>query len=85
MSLATIKQMEKTRKAIADQTLKDTQSKVIELTNSTEIWKSRSKALDVEITILRVQIQKLLSKAELDNKLINKLKVNLLQISIIFK
>lgn len=67
--------MEKTYKAIADQALKDSQTKVSELTRSIEIWKTRSKALDVEITILRVQIQKLLSKNELDNNLINKLKV----------
>lgn len=65
--------MEKTQKA--HEALKDTQSKVLGLTKSVEIWKSRSKALDVEITILRVKIQKLLSKIEVDNKLINKLKV----------
>jgi len=40
-----------------------------------EIWKRRSKALDVEITVLRVQIQKLLSKSEFDNQLIEQLKV----------
>lgn len=40
-----------------------------------EIWKRRSKALDVEITVLRVQIQKLLSKSEFDNQLIDQLKV----------
>lgn len=67
--------MEKAQKAIADQALKDTQKKVSELTSSLEIWKSRSKALDVEITVLRVQIQKLLSKSELDNQIIDKLKV----------
>lgn len=42
-----------------------------------EIWKRRSKALDVEITVLRVQIQKLLSKSEFDNQLIDQLKVSL--------
>lgn len=67
--------MEKAQKAIADQALKDTQKKVSELTSSLEIWKSRSKALDVEITVLRVQIQKLLSKSELENQIIDKLKV----------
>jgi len=67
--------LEKAHKAISDQVLKDAQSKVIELTKSVEIWKSRSKALDVEITVLRIQIEKLLSKSESDNQLINQLKV----------
>lgn len=67
--------MEKINKIITDQTLKDVQSKVTKLTRSLEIWKNRSKALDVEITALRVQIQKLLSKSEIDNQLIDKLKV----------
>jgi len=67
--------MEKARKAINDQILKDTQLKVSELTKSEEIWKIRSKALDVEMTALRVQIQKLLSKSEYDNQLIDQLKV----------
>lgn len=80
--------MEKVRKAITDQALKDSHSKVNELTRSLEIWKSRSKALDVEITVLRVQIQKLLSKSESDNELIDKLKViinlNILQIILFY-
>jgi len=67
--------MEKAHKAISDQILKDTQSKVSELTKSVEIWKRRSKALDVEITVLRVHIQKLLSKSEHDVQLIDQLKV----------
>ncbi|XP_026817194.1 DNA repair protein RAD50-like [Rhopalosiphum maidis] len=71
------RKMEKAHKAISDQVLKDAQSKVSELTKSVEIWKSRSKALDVEITVLRIQIQKLLSKSESDNQLINQLKAEL--------
>lgn len=67
--------MEKAHRAISDQTLRDTQSKVSELTKSVEIWKRRSKALDVEITVLRVDIQKLLSKSELNNQIIDQLKV----------
>lgn len=67
--------MEKARKAITDQALKDSQAKINELTKSLEISKNRSKALDVEITVLRVQIQKLLSKSESDNQIIEKLKV----------
>lgn len=67
--------MEKEHKAIVDQILKDSQKTVSELTSSLEIWKSRSKALDVEISVLRVQVQKLLSKSELDNQIIDKLKV----------
>lgn len=67
--------MEKARKATNDQILKDTKLKVSELAKSEEIWKRRSKALDIEITVLRVQIQKLLSKSELDNQLIDQLKV----------
>jgi len=67
--------MEKARKAINDQILKDTQLKVNDLAKSVEIWKRRSKALDVEITVLRVQIQKLSSKSEFDNQLIDQLKV----------
>jgi len=73
--LVSMRQMEKTRRAITDQTLKDVQFNVSKLTKSLEIWKNRSKALDVEITALRVQIQKLLSKSEVDNQLIDKLKV----------
>lgn len=76
--------MEKVRKAITDQTLNDANSKISELTRSLEVWKSRSKALDVEITVLRVQIQKLLSKSNDDNETIDKLKViinqNIIQI-----
>lgn len=71
------RKIEKARKAINDQILKDTQSKVSELAKSVEIWKRRSKALDVEITVLRVQIQKLLSKSEFDNQLIDQLKADL--------
>jgi len=67
--------MEKARKAINDQILKDTQLKVSELAKSEEIWKRRSKALDVEMTVLRVQVQKLISKSEFDNQLIDQLKV----------
>jgi len=67
--------MEKANTAINDRILKDTQSKVSELTKSVEIWKGRSKALDVEITALRVQVQKLLSKSEFDHEVIDKLKV----------
>jgi len=67
--------MEKARKAINDQILKDTQLKVCELAKSEEIWKRRSKALDVEMTVLRVQVQKLISKSEFDNQLIDQLKV----------
>jgi len=67
--------MEKKRKSITDQTLKDVQSKVSKLTRLLEISKNRNKALVVEITALRVQIQKLLSKSEIDNQLIDKLKV----------
>ncbi|XP_050057264.1 uncharacterized protein LOC126550213 isoform X2 [Aphis gossypii] len=71
------KKLEKARKAINEQVLKDTQLKVTELTTSVEIWKRRSKALDVEITVLRIQIQKLLSKSESDNQLIDQLKAEL--------
>lgn len=67
--------MEKSRKEVTDKALKDTQSKVNELTKSLDVWKSRSKAMDVEMTVLRVQIQKLMSKAEFDNKIIEQLKV----------
>jgi len=75
MFLVNSRKLEKARKAIGEQVLKDTQLKVTELTTSVEIWKRRSKALDVEITVLRVQIQKLLSKSESDNQLIDQLKV----------
>ncbi|CAH1722569.1 unnamed protein product [Aphis gossypii] len=71
------KKLEKARKAINEQVLKDTQLKVTELTTSVEIWKRRSKALDVEITVLRIQIQKLLSKSESDNQLIDQLNAEL--------
>ncbi|CAH1722633.1 unnamed protein product [Aphis gossypii] len=71
------KKLEKARKAINEQVLKDTQLKVTKLTTSVEIWKRRSKALDVEITVLRIQIQKLLSKSESDNQLIDQLKAEL--------
>ncbi|XP_060869904.1 kinesin-related protein 4 [Metopolophium dirhodum] len=76
-STVNTKKMEKARKAINDQILKDTQLKVSELAKSEEIWKRRSKALDVEMTVLRVQIQKLLSKSEFDNQLIDQLKAEL--------
>lgn len=55
--------------------LRNSQSKIADLTKSLEVWKSRSKALDVEITALRVRIQKLLAKSEADEQLISKLKV----------
>ncbi|XP_025207166.1 uncharacterized protein LOC112602990 [Melanaphis sacchari] len=71
------RKLEKARKATSDQVLKDAQSKVSELTKSVDIWKSRSKGLDVEITVLRIQIQKLLSKSESDNQLIDQLKAEL--------
>jgi len=71
----TIRKIEKERKANIDQALKTAQSKVGELTKSLEFWKSRSKALDVEITVLRVQMQKILSKSKNETQLIDKLKV----------
>lgn len=77
MSLVIIRQMVKARKEITEKALKDSQSKVNELTKSLDVWKNRSKALDVEITVLRVQIQKLLSKAEFDNRIIEQLKVKI--------
>lgn len=49
-----------------------------DLTKSLEVWKNRSKALDVEITALRVHIQKLISKSENDKQLIANLKVKYL-------
>lgn len=67
--------MEKERQMITDQTLRDTQCKVSELTRSLKFWKSRAKALGVEITALRVQKQKLITRSELHNKLIDNLKV----------
>ncbi|KAL4112439.1 hypothetical protein QTP88_016231 [Uroleucon formosanum] len=76
-SIVNTRKMEKARKATNDQILKDTKLKVSELAKSEEIWKRRSKALDIEITVLRVQIQKLLSKSELDNQLIDQLKAEL--------
>lgn len=57
------------------QALRNSQSKIADLTKSSEVWKSRSKALDVEIIALRVRIQKLLAKSEADEQLISKLKV----------
>jgi len=67
--------MKKASTAFDDQILKDTQSKVSELTNQVDIWKGRSKALEVEITVLRVRIEKILAKSEFDHQLIDKLKV----------
>jgi phage shock protein A len=67
--------MEKARKEITDKALKDTQSKVKELTKSVNVLKNRNKALEVEISVLRIQIQKLMSKAEVDSGIIEQLKV----------
>ncbi|XP_025407212.1 uncharacterized protein LOC112681165, partial [Sipha flava] len=69
-----IRELEKARKEITNKAFKDIQSKVNELTKSVNVWKNRSNALEVEITVLRVKIQKLLSKAEVDSKTIEQLK-----------
>lgn len=70
-----MRKTEKARKANIDQALIDAQLKLNNLTKSLETWKSRSNALDVEITVLRLQIQKLLSQSKQDNQTIEKLKV----------
>jgi hypothetical protein len=73
--LVIIREIEKARQEITDKALKDTQSKVNELTKSLNVSKNRNKSLEVEISVLRNQIQKLLSKAEVDSKTIEQLKV----------
>lgn len=60
---------------MADQDLKDAQMKVSELENALQIWKTRAKTLEVEIPVIRVKNEKLLSQASKDKQLIEKLKV----------
>ncbi|KAL5240307.1 hypothetical protein ACI65C_007717 [Semiaphis heraclei] len=76
-STVNTRKIKKASTAIDDQILKDTQSKVNELTKSVDIWKGRSKALEVEITVLRVHIEKILAKSESDHQLIDKLKAEM--------
>lgn len=75
LSLAVASSQKEKTHADLQQALRNSQSKIADMTKSLEVWKSRSKALDVEITVLRVRIQKLLAKSKDDEQLINKLKV----------